>query len=132
MIPSFLRLFIFALAVSSLLAACTSSPPVLEEGRWTGALTPMNHPEMTNPIAYEVRSGEEGLTIDLVGAGDTPIPTRRPHLEGDTLAFSFTEPEEQVLLACSLGRVGSEGFAGRCTDESGKWARFTMEPPAME
>lgn len=117
-------LLIFAL----LLAACTASP-VLEEGRWTGSLTPMNHPEMTNPVAYEVRHLEGSLSIDLIGPSGKRMATQRPRLRGDTLLFAFEEPEEQVQLGCALGRAAA-GFAGRCVDSGDKWARFTREPPA--
>lgn len=116
------------LILAFLLTACAPSP-ALEEGRWEGTLTPMNHPEMANPIAYEVRQLDGGLSIDLIGPSGQRMPTRRPHLEGDSLFFSFEEPEEQVQLHCALGRVEA-GFAGRCADDDGKWARFTMEPPA--
>ena len=110
------------------LTACAGSP-ALEEGRWTGTLTPMNHPEMANPVAYEVRQMEGSLSIDLIGPSGNRIPTRHPRLEGDSLYFSFEEPEEQVRLRCVLGPV-EMSFAGRCVDDNGKWAWFTMEPPA--
>ena len=89
----------------------------------------MNHPEMANPMAYNVRHTGSSLSIDLVGPGGVPVSTRDPYLDGDTLFFSFREPEEQVLLRCALGRDSAGGFAGRCADATGKWARFTMHPP---
>ena len=116
------------LTLALLLTTCAHSP-ALEEGRWTGTLTPMNHPEMATPVAYEVRQLEGSLSIDLIGPSGNRMATRHPRLEGDSLHFSFVEPEEQVQLRCALGPVETS-FAGRCVDENGKWARFTMEPPA--
>lgn len=113
-----------------ILFACESSPQ-LEEGYWGGTLTPMNHPDVANPMGYEVSYKDNLLTINVIGPDSSLIPTRNIRTENDTLYFQFNEPEEQVTLDCALARHESadEGFAGRCTDESGKWARFTMIPP---
>lgn len=116
-----------ALWLALLLAACGSSSR-LEEGQWTGSLTPMNHPAMENPVSYDVRYAGDDLSIDLVGPGGAALPTRDVRLTSDTLHFTFDEPEEGVALDCALGR-DDDGFAGRCTDVSGKWAHFTMRPP---
>lgn len=109
---------------------CQSSPQ-LEEGYWTGALNPMNHPDMSNPIGYEVFYSSGSLTINIIGPDSSLIPTRNVRNENDTLFFQFNEPEKQVTLDCVLAshENSEEGFYGRCTDESGKWARFTMIPP---
>lgn len=115
-------------AALTLLAACGTSSQ-LQEGRWTGALTPMIHPDMANPVAYDVRYEAGALHIDLVGPGGAAVPTRDVRLAADTLRFTFDEPEERVPLRCALGRDGAGGFAGRCADPTGKWARFTMRPP---
>lgn len=122
------------IAVACLLAACAATPEV-EEGRWTGTLTPMNHPEMETPVGYDVRHADEGLSIVVIGPGGERMPARRPRLEGDTLTFSFVEPAAQVLLTCTLARTRAPasptaGFAGRCVDPTGKWAQFTMRRPA--
>lgn len=116
------------LALVCLLAGCGTSPGI-EEGRWSGVLTPMNHPDMANPVAYDVRHEGGLLAIDLIGPGGEGVATHNPRLEGDTLFFAFHEPEEQVRLECALGPDSMRGFAGRCVDASGQWARFTMEPP---
>lgn len=116
------------LALVCLLAGCGTSPDI-EEGRWSGVLTPMNHPDMANPVAYDVRHEGGLLAIDLIGPGGEAVATHNPRLEGDTLFFAFHEPEEQVRLECALGRDSTRGFAGRCVDASGQWARFTMVPP---
>lgn len=115
-------------ATLCLLAACGTSAQ-LEEGRWTGALTPMNHPDMANPVVYDVRYEGRALHIELIGPGGAAVPTREVRLEADTLRFTFDEPEEGVPLRCALGREGAGGFEGRCADAAGKWAEFTMRPP---
>ena len=104
-------------------------PDRLAEGRWSGTLTPMNHPEMENPIAYDVGYEGDDLRIDLVGPDGAALPTRDVRLTADTLFFVFDEPEENVPLRCALARDETDHLAGRCTDASGKWARFTMQPP---
>ncbi len=118
--------FIFALLVG--LTACSPSSPPLEPGVWTGTLTPMNHPDLHQPVTYDVQSSNGALSIALVGPGGQAVPTRSVQLDPDTLFFTFDEPEEQVPLDCALVRDADE-LAGRCTDASGKWARFTMRPP---
>lgn len=123
------RLF-FLITVLGGLGACTASAPALPDGTWTGTLTPMNHPEMANPVTYDVRSPDGALAIDLLGPGGARVATRALHLASDSLHFAFDEPEEGATLQCGLGRQPDGGFAGRCTDAAGKWARFTMVPPA--
>lgn len=126
-----LRLLLLAAALS-MIGACTTpaSAPTLPEGTWTGALTPMNHPEMANPVTYDVHYPGGALAIDLVGPNGARIATRSVQHAPDSLRFAFDEPEEGVTLQCDLGRQADGAFAGRCTDPDGKWARFTMIPPA--
>lgn len=120
------KLFIISLLF---MAACNSSPE-LKEGRWTGHLTPMNHPDMTIPVNYDVTYTENSLMISVIGSdGVPPVVTQNPRLEDDTLSFVFNEPEEQVALECTLVRTEKRGFSGKCSDSSGKWAIFTMIPP---
>jgi hypothetical protein len=88
----------------------------------------MNHPEMQLPVSYEVSYNVEQLQINLIGPDSSVTLTNDPYLRGDTLYFSFNEPEEQVFLQCVLAKQSIAGFAGRCTDPSGKWAQFTMAP----
>lgn len=116
-----------ALALLLLLFSCQPTPE-LEEGRWTGALTPMNHPEMKNPVAYEISYQSDTLEIELIGPNGSVIQTQQPKVEADTLFFTFKEPEEQIVLDCALAK-NNTGFAGRCSDPSGKWAHFTMVAP---
>lgn len=111
-----------------LISACTSSPE-LKEGRWTGHLSPMNHPEMSIPISYDVTYTDRGLDLSITGSNDIPVKTQNPYIAADTLFFVFNEPEEQVPLECALVRQSSGAFSGKCIDTSGKWAQFTMESP---
>lgn len=114
------------------LAACSTAPsqPALQEGTWTGGLTPMNHPDRVLPLTYEVSRADDGSLSLTLGSGDTQTPTRDVILDGDTLSFVFNEPEENVELTCALGRQADAGYAGRCTDAEGKWGHFTMTPPS--
>ncbi|PEN10937.1 hypothetical protein CRI94_17035 [Longibacter salinarum] len=132
-VPHIRPAVVLLLLIPGLLAVtgCSSSPDV-PEGKWTGALTPMNHPEMQTSVAYNVATQDGGLMIDVIGPNGNVVRAQQPELQGDTLAFRFPEPEENVMLTCRLGRTEEipDGFAGRCTDENGQWARFTMRPPA--
>lgn len=120
----------YLLFVACLITACQpDSKPKLQSGHWTGTLTPMNHPDMANPIDYEVSYKNDSLMLGIVGPDSTVIPTRVKRVEDDSLFFSFNEPEEQVLLDCAFGKKESGELAGRCTDSSGKWALLTMVPP---
>ncbi len=123
-------LVIACIVTACSVAACGNSPR-LEEGRWTGALTPMNHPDMANPVQYDVSYDGDVLTLLLIGPDGDSVRTDNPRLVEDTLFFTFDEPEEDVRLDCALGRrsAAEGGFAGRCTDPTGQWARFTMNPP---
>ena len=114
----------------TLLAACSASrsQPALQEGTWSGGLTPMNHPDMVIPLTYEVSQVDGHLSVVLINE-ETRTPTRDVVLDGDTLSFSFNEPEENVKLTCALAHQADDGYAGRCTDAEGKWGRFTMIPP---
>ena len=111
----------------TLIAAC-SAPSTLQEGTWTGGLTPMNHPDMVVPLTYEV-SRVEGQVSIVLKNGEIPTPTRAVKIEDDMLTFVFNEPEANVELTCALARQADAGYAGRCTDAEGKWAHFTMTPP---
>ena len=121
-----------ALVLALLLAACGASVQAqdLQEGTWTGTLTPMNHPEMATPLTYDVRHAGDSLAISLRATGSPdPITARDIALTADTLSFAFNEPEADVLLRCTLGRQEDRSYAGRCADAEGKWAAFTMISP---
>ena len=53
------------LILLGLIAAC-SAQPGLQEGTWTGGLTPMNHPDMIIPLTYEVSRVDGHLSIALI------------------------------------------------------------------
>lgn len=116
------------------MASCTSidetTTPRIQAGEWAGGLTPMNHPEMETPLRYGVSYEDDSLRIVLYGPDITAMPAQDAALTGDTLRFSFEEPEENVRLDCALGRRSDNRFEGRCSDDGGKWARFTMIPPS--
>lgn len=94
----------------------------LTEGQWSGGLTPMNHPDITNPLVFDVKY--EGTTLVSL-----EIQTQNPTVTRDTLFYSFNEPEEQVPLNCELAMDSVTEYSGRCTDADGKWAHFTMIAP---
>ena len=110
------------------MTACNSSYE-LQEGNWSGHLTPMNHPEMSIPVNYSVTYTKSGLNISIIGSDGVPVKTENPRIARDSLLFAFNEPEEQVKLDCALVRNNEMDFTGRCTDSSGKWAEFTMVAP---
>ncbi|MDX1672359.1 MAG: hypothetical protein R3211_08450 [Balneolaceae bacterium] len=101
----------------------------MKTGRWNGHLTPMHHPEMKNPVMFDVSYDIDNLEMTLTGPGGEPIQTRNERVKNDTLHFEFNEPEENVLLKCRLARTEKKSFNGKCTDPSGQWARFTMNSP---
>ena len=130
--------FLVLLAGCTLSAACAPPRPALRAaptsdrlppGTWTGGLAPMNHPDRVTPLTYVVGYDGDALTVRLGSAGSL-VTARNVEVRGDTLSFAFDEPEEGVPLRCGLGADGRGGFAGRCADASGKWAWFTMTPPA--
>ena len=117
------------------LAACSPprpvpDPPCLAVGTWTGGLAPMHHPDRVTPLTYRVGYDGDALTLAVGGPDGVAIPARDVALRADTLRFVFDEPEEGVPLRCALGAGEAGAFEGRCADASGKWARFTMTPPA--
>lgn len=92
-------------------------------------MTPMRHPDMETPVAYRVAQDQGTLAVTLEGPNGTEVPLRDVTVDADTLRFVFNEPEEGVQLTCALAGTPVDGFAGRCTDADGQWARFTMRPP---
>ncbi|MFW5973452.1 MAG: hypothetical protein ACOCTG_05610 [Bacteroidota bacterium] len=90
----------------------------------------MNHPDTVTPLTYDVSYEGNRLSIVLSGPGGAAMPARDAALNGDTLYFVFDEPDAGIPLNCALDRQPAGGFGGRCTGTDGKWARFTMTPPA--
>lgn len=118
-------------AVVLLITACAADPDErLPEGRWTGSLQPMNHPEAATSIGYEVAYSNRELALSVLGPDGTVLPARGASLVDDTLRFTFDEPERGAPLRCVLVRdPAGDRLAGRCTDDAGKWATFTMVAP---
>ena len=116
------------------LAACATTqiqaPERLAEGTWTGALTPMNHPDQNTPMRYRVAYSDEGLSIEMEWPRGDALLGRDAELQEGMLTFGLIEPEGNVPLQCNLARQPDGSFDGRCADAEGKWARFTMLPPA--
>jgi len=102
---------------------------LLASGLWTGDLTPMNHPDMSTPLQFQVSHTEDALDIIIEGPGDMRLRTRGTRIEGDTLRFNFIEPEAMVSLRCALGGAAETGYQGRCQDNTGQWAQVRMLPP---
>jgi hypothetical protein len=121
-----------ALSLSACASVPTDSSPAsaLPEGTWTGTVTPMNHPDRPTPITYEVSTEGGALSVVLRGLDGQGLPVRAALLSGDTLRFQFNEPEGNLPLDCALVRLPTGTFDGRCADADGRWARFTMVPPA--
>lgn len=116
------------LLVGVVLMACPSGASRLQDGRWTGTLTPMNHPDMQTPIALDVRTTGGSIEIVILGPDGGTLPAREIDFDDDTLAFTFDEPEAGIPLRCDWTRQPDGGFAGRCTDPEGKWAHFEVDP----
>ena len=123
--------YVFLVWALCVLGACTTQPDgtSVQEGTWSGGLTPMNHPDLTTPLTFDVVVDDGQLGITIGGPGGILVDTREAVLDGDTLRFVFNEPEMDVLLTCALGSDGSDTFAGRCADADGKWATVTMTAP---
>ena len=119
------------LLLAAVLGPAALAQPAIPTGTWTGSLTPQNHPDLHLPMTYTVEECAEGLAITVASAAGQAAEAREVRVTADRIRFTFEEPEENVPLACDL-RQGEDGvFAGRCTAPDGKYATFTMEPPAQ-
>lgn len=110
------------------LMGCPSGASKLQDGHWTGTLTPMNHPVMATPVGLLVSTTGGTIEIEVVGPDGRSIPAREIEFDDDTLGFSFNEPEAGTPLRCDWTRQEDGGFAGRCTDPGGQWALFDVSP----
>lgn len=124
LIPSLL----LAALISLLGVGCADSDQI-PVGRWSGYLTPENHPEMQQPIEYEVRESDGVLSIAILSPDGMRYPARRVQLFESTLTFDWTEPEGPTPLSCTLTEQPDGSYAGPCTDPNGQSARFVMVPP---
>ena len=102
---------------------------VLQEGRWSGSLSPGNHPEMSTPLEYDVENEGDRIVINIIGPDKSILETRDVTFTDNVLSFKFTEPEESVELTCNLTEDKDATYQGKCKDQEGKWALFKMVPP---
>lgn len=113
----------------TVLASCESPPPILQQGKWTGTIVPMNHPEMRSDLYYRVSYEGDALQI-LIGMPEMESrDARNIHLTADSLHFEFDEPEPDVPVKCAFGLQPTGTYEGPCSEASGKSAYFTMRPP---
>ena len=119
------------IALALVLGPAVLAQPAIPTGTWTGTLTPQNHPDLHLPMTYTVAECAEGLAITLASAAGQDAEARDVRVTAERIHFSFDEPEENVPLTCDLRRGEDGAFAGRCTATDGKYATFTMEPPAQ-
>jgi len=109
-----------------LFALCVANPAgaqQLEQGTWTGTMSP---PEGEGvPVTYSVGVTDGALSIVMNNAqlGDMPFSDAR--LDGDELTF-WWEPGTRV--DCTLRRQSDRSFAGTCSAGNGDGA-LTMVPP---
>lgn len=90
------------------LISCSSST-TLKEGRWTGNLTPMNHPDMNQPIGYDLSYQNNELKINLIGPDGTPVALQNPRVQNDTLYFpSMNLNSRSLLIVNSPGIVKTD------------------------
>ena len=92
-------------------------------------MTPMNHPEQVMDLVFQIEKTNEAYTLEILGPEGVIIPTNDFSVNRDNISFTFSEPEEGVLLDCVFYGTNQQGYKGRCTDSNGKWAQFSMAPP---
>jgi len=89
----------------------------------------MHHPDVRTPLRFEVSDSAGSPSIEIHGPEGLILPTHEIAVSEAGVAFSFFEPEADVLLRCDL-RFDDEGVLnGRCSDPYGKWAILRMRPP---
>ncbi|HEX9658974.1 MAG TPA: hypothetical protein VGA18_01700 [Rhodothermales bacterium] len=110
-------------------SGCDQPPPVLTEGKWTGAVVPLNHPDLRSEVYYRVSYEGQDLTILIGMMGMESRAAREVVVTTDSLKFVFDEPEGDVPLDCALGLHPTGNYEGLCADSAGKSAYFTMRPP---
>jgi len=102
---------IFALVITDVLFVECEPEDQLLTGRWSGHLTPMNHPKMQSPVAYQVNYKGDTLQIDIIGQDSSVIPAKDILFTEDTLFFIFNEPEEKVVLDRALAKNKAHNLA---------------------
>lgn len=113
--------------------SCSSTSPThtLQEGLWTGSVSAHEGHHMETSYKIEEVAGILKITLiapDEMGYGNG-FPARDIRVTSTSLAFSWTEPEANVPLACLFERQSDGSYEGPCEDASGKSAHFTMVPP---
>lgn len=121
---SLIRLFTVTVALTAVtLLPIPGAAQVLEEGTWTGTMTPPEGGDA--PVTYDVSRGPGGLEITMTVEGMDPRPLRDIRLEDDVLRFTF---DMGVEVTCNLTARDGGGFAGPCGDEDRQAGRLTMTP----
>lgn len=125
-----MRTLTLAFAVLGLtITGCEKPPPTLEEGKWTGTIIPIAHPDQRTEVYYRVSYESQDLRIQIGTSETEARPVRAIQLTADSLRFIFNEPEADVELSCTFGLQSNGVYEGPCADAAGKSAHFTMRPP---
>lgn len=125
-----LTLFVTVIVLGIAAAACESPPPILEEGKWTGFLIPLDNGGERSELYYRVSYPESELAI-LIGMADFESRSARNiQLTADSLHFVFDDPGVGVPVTCAFGLQSNGVYEGPCTDTAGKSAYVTMRPPS--
>ena len=122
-----------ALAVLTLTLAPAATAQSLEEGMWTGTMTPPGDGDGVD-IGYEVKMDGDVLMIALVPPADAGA-------EADRYEFSEIRMEDGNLVFwwqpgprvdCVLEPIDGGGFEGECSDSSGDTGILSMHPPGHD
>jgi len=119
-------------AVFTVALAPHATAQSLEEGMWTGTMTPPGDGDGVE-IGYEVKMDGDVLMIALLppegeGADDDRYEFSEVRMEDGNLVF-WWQPGPRV--DCVLEPL-EDGFEGECTDESGGTGILSMFPPGHD
>ena len=92
----------------------------------------MDKPETKTILKYEVTHQEELVDLQIFFPQGFNIKTEELHMTKDTLFFSFEKLDGNGSLNCALKKVNKNYYYGRCTDDDGKWATFTMQHNTLD
>lgn len=117
-------------AVLTLAVAPAATAQSLEEGTWTGTMTPPGDGDGVE-ISYEVTMDGDALMIALLPPTDAGADADRyefseVRIEDGNLVF-WWQPGPRV--DCVLEPL-DDGYEGECSDESGETGILSMFPPA--
>ena len=113
-----------------ILASCSTAQ--LPHGQWSGYVSPMNQPNIRSMLNYEVNHSEENVSLEIYSPGGGKIQTKSLQMTQDSLFFTYDKQEQQGILYCGLKKVNKNYYYGRCTDQEGKWAVFTMKHHSLD